>query len=207
MKTSGCIFLIDTRNFWPSAELSGIVCAFQNQKPTTVEGMMTRTFDDHLAQGISLLEAGETGKAAAEFRRCMELEPENPEGYFNLGEALAGDEHLDDAVKVYLKGLKIEPHDAAAHFNLGELYYDLGESDEAEKECLEAIRLDPAFTLSYLTLGSLYMDREHVADAIKYLELYLKMEKSPQAAEMVAEVKAVVEGLKEDVGNAKPGQS
>ena len=57
----------------------------------------------------------------------------------------------------------------------------------------------PTFTLSYLTLGSIYMDREHIADATKYLELYLKIEKSPQAAEMVAEVKAVVEGLKEEM--------
>jgi hypothetical protein len=40
------------------------------------------------------------------------------------------------------------------------------------------------------------MDQEHIGDAIKSLEAYLMMEKSPQAAEMVAEVKAVVEGLK-----------
>jgi tetratricopeptide (TPR) repeat protein len=115
-----------------------------------------------------------------------------------LGDALYGLGDRDKAIAAYRKGIEIEPHDAAAHFNLGELYYDLGEHDEAEKECMEAIRLDPTFTLSYLTLGSLHMDREHVADAIKYLELYLKMEKSPQAAEMVAEVKAVVEGLKEE---------
>jgi tetratricopeptide (TPR) repeat protein len=117
-----------------------------------------------------------------------------------MGDALYGLGERDKAIAAYRKGIEIEPHDAAAHFNLGELYYDLGEFDEAEKECLEAVRLDPTFTLSYLTLGSLYMDREHVAEAIKSLEMYLKMEKSPQAAEMVAEVKAVVEGLKEEAG-------
>ena len=60
------------------------------------------------------------------------------------------------------------------------------------------MRIDPTFTLSYLTLGSLCMDQERVADARKYLQLYLKHETSPQAAEMVAEVKAVLEGLKEE---------
>ena len=44
---------------------------------------------------------------------------------------------------------------------------------------------------------------DSVADAIKYLERYLKMEKSPQAAEMVTEVRAVVEGLKEEAGKGK----
>jgi hypothetical protein len=43
------------------------------------------------------------------------------------------------------------------------------------------------------------MDQEHVSDAIRSLELYLKMEKSPQAAETVAEVKAVVESLKAEL--------
>jgi hypothetical protein len=52
------------------------------------------------------------------------------------------------------------------------------------------------FTLAYLTLGSICMDEERVKDAIKYLQQYLKMEKSPQASEMVEEVKAVLEGLK-----------
>ena len=71
--------------------------------------------------------------------------------------------------------------------------------DKAERYLLEAVRLDPNFTLAYLTLGSLCMDEERVSDAIKYLQLYLQMEKSPQAAEMVAEVKAVVEGLREEL--------
>ena len=51
------------------------------------------------------------------------------------------------------------------------------------------------------------MDQEHVANAIKYLEQYLKMEKSPKAAEMVAEVKAVVEGLKEEAGKGKQNRT
>ena len=89
--------------------------------------------------------------------------------------------------------------DAAAHFNLGELYYDLEELQLSEKECLEAVRLDPEFTLAYLTLGSLCMDQERVKDAIRYLELYLRYESSPQADEMIAEVKAVLEGLKSEL--------
>jgi len=38
-------------------------------------------------------------------------------------------------------------------------------------------------------------------EAIKYYQLYLKYETSAQAAEMRAEVKAVIEGLKEELEN------
>ena len=50
---------------------------------------MAKTFDEHLAKGISLLEAGEYKKSVASFKRCTEIEPQNPEGYFHLGDALA----------------------------------------------------------------------------------------------------------------------
>ncbi|WP_279384347.1 tetratricopeptide repeat protein [Geotalea toluenoxydans] len=93
----------------------------------------------------------------------------------------------------------MDPNDAAARFNLGDLFYDLGDLESAEKETLEAVRLDPNFTMSYLTLGNICIDQERLAEAIQYFELYLKKEKSPQAAEMIAEVKAVVEGLKEEM--------
>ena len=48
-------------------------------------------------------------------------------------------------------------------------------------------------------MGNLSLDQEQIADAIKYFELYLKHEKSPRAEEMVAEVKAVIAGLKEEL--------
>jgi hypothetical protein len=43
------------------------------------------------------------------------------------------------------------------------------------------------------------MDQDRTADAITYFEKYLKYEKSVQAADMIAEVKAVIEGLKEEI--------
>ena len=95
--------------------------------------------------------------------------------------------------------MEIDPEDPAAHFNLGELYYDLEELEEAEDSCLEAIRLDPAFSMAYLTLGGICMDMDRTAEAITHFESYLKYEKSPQATDMIAEVKAVVEGLKEEL--------
>jgi len=133
------------------------------------------------------------------YQAALELDPDNVFAYNALGDCWYGLGNRDKAIEAFNKGIAVDPHDAAAHFNLGELFYDLGEHDDAERECLEAIRLDPGFTLAYLTLGSLHMDREHLSEAMKYLQLYLKYEKSPQAQEMIDEVKAVIEGLKEEL--------
>jgi uncharacterized protein HemY len=54
--------------------------------------------------------------------------------------------------------------------------------------------------MAYLTLGSICMDQERLQDAVRYFEQYLRYEKSPQAAEMIAEVQAVIEGLKAELG-------
>ena len=112
--------------------------------------------------------------------------------YYGLGEN-------QKAIAAYHKGIEIDPEDATARFNLGELYYDMDDLEAAERETLEAIRLDPEFTMSYLTLGNICIDQERMADAIGYFESYLKKEHSPQAHEMIAEVKAVIEGLKEEL--------
>jgi len=67
------------------------------------------------------------------------------------------------------------------------------------------VEIDPGFSMAYLTLGGIAMDLEEMQDAIRYYQLYLKHETSAQAAEMRAEVKAVVEGLKEELENQGKG--
>jgi len=44
------------------------------------------------------------------------------------------------------------------------------------------------------------MDQERIEEALGYYQQYLKHERSSLATEMLAEVKAVVEGLKEELG-------
>jgi tetratricopeptide (TPR) repeat protein len=133
------------------------------------------------------------------FRQALELEPDNVFALNALGDSLYGQGDVDGAIASFTRGVEIDPEDPAAHFNLGELYYDLEELEEAEDECLEAVRCDPAYSMAYLTLGGICMDQDRTADAIAYFEKYLKYEKSVQAADMIAEVKAVIEGLKEEV--------
>jgi tetratricopeptide (TPR) repeat protein len=133
------------------------------------------------------------------YREALEQEPENVFAWNALGDALYGQGDAQGAVDAFQKGVEIDPKDPAAHYNLGELLYDMEELEEAEEECREAVRLDPTYGMAYLTLGGICMDQDRTQDAVTYFEQYLKFETSPQASDMVAEVKAVIEGLKEEL--------
>jgi len=102
---------------------------------------MAKTFDEHLAKGISLLEAGDYKKSVASFRRCTEIEPQNPEGYFHLGDALALEEKTDECVNTYKQGLKLAPEDTEALTALGDIYFELGQHKDALKTYKRLLKL------------------------------------------------------------------
>ena len=71
------------------------------------------------------------------------LEPDNPEGYFNLSEALAADEKLEEAVKAYIDGLKRAPKDTEALTALGDLYFEMGRHKDALGSYKKIIAVEP----------------------------------------------------------------
>ena len=158
------MLLIAARNFWPSELLSAIVC---RPVTTILEEVMKATFDDTLAEGISLLEAGDASGAVSAFQRCLALEPENPEGYFNLGEALVAGEKFEEAVKIYSDGLKLAPNDTEALTGLGDIYFEMGrffikneDYDMAINALSKAIELGPNYPLLYDKRGIAFGHKE-----------------------------------------------
>ena len=51
---------------------------------------MSGSFDEIIEKVIAAIESGDFQKAAEGARTCIELDRNNPEGHFFLGEALAG---------------------------------------------------------------------------------------------------------------------
>jgi hypothetical protein len=50
--------------------------------------------------------------------------------------------------------------------------------------------------MGYFILGSICLDQERTGEAIEHFELFLRLEKSPAAQDLRAEVGAVLDGLK-----------
>ncbi len=48
-------------------------------------------------------------------------------------------------------------------------------------------------------MGSICLDQERIEEAVDYFEQYLRKETSPRAGEMIREVRAVLEELKDEM--------
>src|ERR1035441_7715635 len=115
---------------------------------------MAKTFDEHLAKGISHLEAGDYKKGCTAFKKCTEIEPLNPEGHFNLGDALAADEKPEEAISAYLKGLELTPKDIEALTALGDIYFEMGRHKEALQTYNRVTEIAPKEADGYVNIRS-----------------------------------------------------
>ncbi len=83
----------------------------------------------------------------------VKKDPINYMAHNNLGNALAGQGKLDEAIAHYSEALRIDPNFAMAHDNLGTILARQGKLDEAIAKYSEALRIDPDMAEAYNNLG------------------------------------------------------
>jgi len=64
--------------------------------------------------------------AISEYKKAIDLYPEDGKAVCNLGLAYAEQGKLEEAIKCYEKAIKLMPKDFRAYFNLGVAYHNLG---------------------------------------------------------------------------------
>jgi TolB-like protein/Flp pilus assembly protein TadD len=82
--------------------------------------------------------------AEAEFRRALELSPQDPQAQFNLGSARATYGDLEQAIELTRQVLVTEPLRAGGYKALATYFLALRRLDEAERAMSKAIELQPA---------------------------------------------------------------
>jgi tetratricopeptide (TPR) repeat protein len=75
---------------------------------------------------------------------AVDLEPQNPTLWLNLGTVEMKRQRWSDAMSAFKKVVEIDPNNAFAYYNLGAAYDESGNYDEAVKNYLYALRLDPS---------------------------------------------------------------
>lgn len=102
--------------------------------------------------GLVLEELNQHAQAETEYRRAIELKPDDPLPYINLGSLLYFHSKKTYEAKVaFSKALELDPNSADARFNLGVLFADANLYREAEvewKKVLELKKEGPAATLA-----------------------------------------------------------
>src|SRR5581483_11645328 len=81
--------------------------------------------------------------AVANYRKALELEPNDPSTHYNLALVLKNKGDAAEAIEEFEAALKLKPRWADAHYGLGATHYDLHDLDEALKELHTASQLRP----------------------------------------------------------------
>lgn len=183
-------------------------CGGSNSAASDQANAQPATYTDAnvaLADGIQLLDTGETERAIEVLNQAVALNPDLAEAYFRLGIAYALIETRDasiveeniepesgekkpkekktnseiafgKAVDAYKKIIAANKDDYAAHFNLGRAYNKLNEDEDAEKAFETAVDLNPEDTEYQTELGKIRIKLAKYREAIPPLKKAIELD-------------------------------
>ena len=120
----------------------------------------------HLNYERFLEAGGYLKQAITESKRCSEMFPELPGGFYYTGKLLVRDGKADEATTYFVRAIAIQSDYAQAQSALGEVLANQQRSAEAVRWFERAIRSDPNYVEAYLALGFLEQNQGNIAAAM-----------------------------------------
>lgn len=111
---------------------------------------------NYLTLGVAYKGMGKTDDALESYRRALEFDPNDAEGYSNIGNIYAERKDFTVAKQFYLKAIEIDPSSAKAYNNLGNIYFELEDYESALGCYRNAIALEPDYQTPYYHAGLVY---------------------------------------------------
>jgi TolB-like protein/Flp pilus assembly protein TadD len=122
----------------------------------------------HLAQALILeLFDFNLAGAEAEYRRSLELAPQNPHAINDLAILMAELGRLDEAVALAQRAIALDPLRGTFHYALARYLIALGRYDEAEAALRKAIDLQPESAQAYAQLAIIQILRGNPGAAVE----------------------------------------
>ena len=108
-------------------------------------------------RGISFERIKQWDKAEADFRKALQLEPDQPMVLNYLGYSMIDKKlNLNEAIAMVRKAVELKPNDGYIVDSLGWAHFRLGEYEEAVKQLERAVELKPADPVIADHLGDAY---------------------------------------------------
>jgi tetratricopeptide (TPR) repeat protein len=108
----------------------------------------------HQNRGTNYFQKGSYDLALEEFRRAVELAPDEPVARNNLGSALTALGDFEGAEREYRAALDIDLADSMAHFNLGTLRARADRDDDAIEHYRAALESNPDYLKARFNLAN-----------------------------------------------------
>ena len=121
--------------------------------------------------GISLVKAGQPGKAMGKFVQSARLDPNDPKTYLYWGLTLAMEKNFEEAVEKYRISVELDPDSNNALGYWGAALEQLGEYDQAIEKMEKAMAINSFNELIY---GVLVDSRSHKGEYQKAWEIVFR---------------------------------
>jgi V8-like Glu-specific endopeptidase len=116
-------------------------------------------------------------EAIATYRQVIKIDPNDAEGYNQLGKILQEAERLDEAIATYQKAIQLNPKNDIAYTNIGLSFYDLGKLDEASVAYRQAIQLNPKNAAAHDYLAWTLQQQGKIEQAIDIYKIVIVLSK------------------------------
>jgi tetratricopeptide (TPR) repeat protein len=117
-----------------------------------------------IALGDSLFPQDLDG-AISQYRRALELQPDNATAHYDIGKALYRKKDYDGAIAEYREAIRFRKDDPEAHYDLGEALFMKQNFTDATVEYRETLRLKPDHARAHGALGGVLI-RERTRDSL-----------------------------------------
>ena len=115
------------------------------------------------SRGFQYLDQGKPEEALPCFNRVVELQPDSPDAYNNLGYVHERLDHLSSAMQLYRKALDLDAKNVEARINIAHIRDQEGNYYGALQSYEAALAVDPDNVDAHFCLGVLY-DRHDMFD-------------------------------------------
>ena len=105
-------------------------------------------------------------QAVLAFQKVTLIQPDYPEGFYNLGNAFKDQGKLEEAIGAYKKAIALKMDYPEAFYNLGVALKNKDTLDESIKAYRKAIELKPDYVEAYNNLGNVFQDQNKHSEAI-----------------------------------------
>jgi tetratricopeptide (TPR) repeat protein len=102
-----------------------------------------KTAQDYFDSAEAAYDAGDYGRAIADYSEAMRLKPDYADAYYFRGIAYYGKRDNDRAIADYDQAIRLKPDHAGAYYGRGRAYGRKGDNDRAIADYDQAIRLKP----------------------------------------------------------------
>ena len=122
-------------------------------------------------------------EAKKDFETCLEIDPDRPDAYKNLGYAHVQTEDVEAAIEAYEKAAELNPEDADGMVSLTSLYLQQEEYPKVLSICEKRLELDPT---DVDAVSSMALSYDYMGEQEKARETYLRaLENDPGNADLI----------------------